>query len=76
MIKGEWKPFMGNVECKIVGNQEKVVVEYNGLTMAFIKRMKKEGMTEGEIEKWLVENIALAFSMINIDGAIREVDDK
>lgn len=73
MIRSEMLDSL-HVDCKLYGPFPKLMVEYNAVTTGVIKTLReREKMPDEEIEKLLVESIALAFRVADIPGGVKEL---
>lgn len=62
------------VDCQMGGKLGDLTVEYNAVVVGMIKSLRQDDyMEDDEIEKFLVEQIATAFRVVDYPEGITEV---
>ena len=63
------------IDCHFEGNPESVFIEYNSVTVGMIKYCRKTGCTDEEIKKLLIDNVDMAYNVLNDKAHIKEIHD-
>ena len=62
------------MDCQMGGRLRDLTVEYNAVIVGMIKSLRQDDyMKDEEIEKFLVEQIATAFKVVDYPGGIKQV---
>ena len=61
------------IHCSLEGGAAQLMMEYHSIVAGMVKKLReKDKMSDEEIEKLLVEAIAIGFKVVDTPGGMRE----
>ena len=64
---------LASIHCRFEGGAAQLMMEYNSIVAGMVKNLReKDKMSDEEIEKLLVEAIAIGFKVVDVPGGMRK----